>query len=105
MLSKYINANQTDWDSYIDGIVLAYNTTSHETTGITPYWMMFGKEVRLPIDTVTKNKDQHQEIKQYESAYVRYLENNYMRFTNSLEIFQRNPPRDRNIISIELIKI
>lgn len=37
MLSKYINANQTDWDSYIDGIVLAYNTTSHETTGITPY--------------------------------------------------------------------
>lgn len=34
MMSKYISSHQTDWNSYIDGIVLAYNTTPHKTTGI-----------------------------------------------------------------------
>ena len=49
MLSKYISANQTDWDKYIDGIVPAYNTSPHDSTSISPYRMLFEREARLPI--------------------------------------------------------
>lgn len=34
MLSKYI-LNQTDWYKFIDGFVFSYNSTIHESTGIT----------------------------------------------------------------------
>ena len=35
ILSRYISISQTDLDRYIDGIAMAYNSTLHETTGIT----------------------------------------------------------------------
>ena len=44
MLSKYIEIKQTDWDDFIDTVVMAYNTSVHETTGFTPYRMVFGTD-------------------------------------------------------------
>lgn len=75
MLSKYINANQTDWDRFVDGIVLAYNTTPHETTRISPYRLVFGKEAKLPINVLTENEDITTSEKEANKAvYVRDLE-------------------------------
>ena len=31
MLSKYINVRQTDWDDFIDCVVMAHNSSVHET--------------------------------------------------------------------------
>lgn len=75
MLSKYINANQTDWDRFVDGIVLAYNTTPHETTRISPYRLVFGKEAKLPINVLTENENFTTSEKEANKAvYVRDLE-------------------------------
>ena len=74
-LSKYISVHQTDWDKYVDGIVLAYNSTPHETTNISPYRMVFGMEVSIPLDIMTERLDIDDDA-QYtnESEYVRKLE-------------------------------
>jgi transposase InsO family protein len=37
MLSKYIKSHQKDWDQCLDFITMAYNSTPHESTGISPY--------------------------------------------------------------------
>ena len=55
VLSKYISVHQNDWDKFLDGVVFAYNSTVHDTTGITPYRMVFGEEMRLPVELVTEN--------------------------------------------------
>ena len=55
VLAKYISVHQNDWDKFIDGVVFAYNSTVHDTTGITPYRMVFGEEIRLPVELVTEN--------------------------------------------------
>ncbi|KFD60666.1 hypothetical protein M514_27175 [Trichuris suis] len=38
------------WDDMLPWATFAYNTSIHETTGITPFLALFGREARLPID-------------------------------------------------------
>lgn len=46
MLSKYLTVDQTDWDRYVDGLVLAYNTTPMKQLGShLTEWCL---EVKLP---------------------------------------------------------
>ena len=52
MLAKYINKKQDDWDLYLDYMVMSYNATPHDSTNITPYRMVFGEEMRMPLDIV-----------------------------------------------------
>ena len=50
MLSMYTNANQTDWDRFLKYLLLAYHTTKHSTTGETPAFLLYGRDLRMPSD-------------------------------------------------------
>ena len=50
-LRTYCNQNQTDWPAYLPSIMLAYRTTQTPSTKYSPYFLLFGRECRLPIDT------------------------------------------------------
>ena len=39
-----------DWDKNIAPVLFAYRTSKHATTGISPFFLMYGREPRLPID-------------------------------------------------------
>jgi hypothetical protein len=52
MLSQYVNDHHTDWDKNLCYVMLAYRSSVQETTRYTPHFLMFGREVRLPIDAV-----------------------------------------------------
>ena len=41
-----------DWKSCISPLVHAYNCMRQDTTGVSPYFLMFGREPRLPIDFI-----------------------------------------------------
>ncbi len=38
------------WPQHLPQVTYAYNTTVHQTTGLTPYYLMFGCEPKLPVD-------------------------------------------------------
>ena len=42
--------NQDDWNEHLDHIMSAYRTTRHESTGMSPYFMVYHNEPRLPVD-------------------------------------------------------
>ena len=52
MLAKWISANQRDWDEKLPAVAFAYRTSQHESTGFTPYFLMHGREARIPADIV-----------------------------------------------------
>jgi transposase InsO family protein len=52
MLSSYTNACQNDWDEYLPSVMMAYRSSLHRTLKETPNMMMFGREVRLPLDAM-----------------------------------------------------
>ena len=50
MISSYISDTQDDWDEHIPLLMLAYRSSIHEATGVSPAMMMFGRELTLPVD-------------------------------------------------------
>lgn len=49
ILRTYVDDNHSDWDFKLKWALYLYNTTVHESTGMTPYQIMFGKDHRSPL--------------------------------------------------------
>lgn len=49
-LASFVDRHQKDWDLYIPFVMLAYRNAVHESTGTSPSLMMFGREVRGPVE-------------------------------------------------------
>jgi hypothetical protein len=50
MIKTFINDQHSNWDELLPAIEFAYNTATHATTGMTPYFMMFGRNPKCPED-------------------------------------------------------
>ena len=49
-ISMYVNRGQTDWDLYIPSILFAYRVSPSAATQESPFYLLYGRECRLPID-------------------------------------------------------
>ena len=52
ILGKMVSQNQTDWDCLLPYVMAAYRSSRHESTGFSPNYLMFGREVHAPVDLV-----------------------------------------------------
>ena len=50
MLSAFVSSNHKDWDEQLPYVMMAYRSAEHETTGMSPNMLMFGREVATPLD-------------------------------------------------------
>ena len=49
MLRAYVNQYWNDWDELFQAVVCAYCATPHASTGVSPYRMLYGWEMTMPI--------------------------------------------------------
>jgi transposase InsO family protein len=76
LLSKVVSENQRDWQDFLPKIVTAYNAASHETTGMSPFYLTYGRPYCTPLDLVINAP----EVKPSNVwDYVNELENNLRR--------------------------
>eukprot|EP00731_Ephydatia_muelleri_P000953 Em0001g953a len=50
MIVKYAESKKELWDEYVDSCVFAYNTSSHESSLLSPFEVMFGRKAVIPIE-------------------------------------------------------
>ncbi|KAL7862550.1 hypothetical protein SRHO_G00139910 [Serrasalmus rhombeus] len=58
------------WPQQLQSLTFMYNCTVHETTGYPPFFLMFGRVPRLPIDLMFKNILKDPEVSSYDSYVI-----------------------------------
>jgi hypothetical protein len=50
ILSMYVNRKHTDWDKFLPYAVFAYNTARQQSTQFSPFFLLHGRNAKLPVD-------------------------------------------------------
>ncbi len=79
MLGTLDPEEKPDWKAHLGPLVHAYNATKHETTGYSPFFLMFGRCPRLPIDVVlgVPEEDEETEYGEYVDSLKSRLQHAY----------------------------
>ena len=62
MLRSLVDEHQSDWDELLPYVLMAYRSVEQESTGFSPNYLMFGREVRTPLDIAFEMPSQIKDI-------------------------------------------
>ena len=69
-LATFVQDHQKDWDLHLTLLLMSYCSAMHETTNLTPAMLMFGRELRVPLDLLLGRPRADIE----ELSYLEYVE-------------------------------
>jgi hypothetical protein len=73
MLSAFVNERGDDWDEHLPLVLGAYRSSVHASTGCTPFAMLYGREMSLPVDLMFPVKDHRSTGSVCGPEYVEWL--------------------------------
>ena len=62
LLRKLTQNPKVEWDECLPYVLWAYRGTVHKTTGFSPYQMLYGRPMRMPLDQMVRywrGKEEH----------------------------------------------
>ena len=62
MLGTLGQHQKADWKTHCAKLVHIYNCTKHDTTGYSPYFLLFVREPRIPIDVLLPSHEANHEV-------------------------------------------
>ena len=84
MIGKLDLEKRRKWPAHIGSIIIAYNSTRSLVTGYSPYYLMFGRRPRLPIDLLFPMR----QMQMLTLTIDEYIASLYDRLQESLAIAQ-----------------
>lgn len=74
-LSQYVSSDQNDWDEHLHSVLLAYRVSPSEVTGDSPFFLLYGREPRLPMDvSLFPPQNLSASIAEHRAGVVEHLE-------------------------------
>lgn len=109
MLGTMGNEKKRQWSQYVSHLVHAYNSTKCDATGFSPYYLMFGREARLPVDLCFPCSSDGKGVKEH-CKYVAKLKHDlqeaYRLASNAADkVHQRNKRVYDSKVKLQLLDI
>ena len=76
MIGKLVPEKCRKWPEHVGSVLIAYNATRSQVTGYSPYFLMFGRRPRLPVDLLfptVNNREWTRTINEYVKALYEWL--------------------------------
>ena len=73
VLSKYAEMNHRRWDDHLPLVLLAYNSSVHDSTSLSPAMMTYARELDLPADLFFEDPEHASKQASPPSEYVQNL--------------------------------
>ena len=74
-LSMFVSKHQKDWDTFIPAALLAIRTSPSESTGESPFYLLYGREPLLPMDvSLLPPSDPASSIEEHRRKIVKQIE-------------------------------
>lgn len=73
MLKKMVSNNYQIWDTLLQKALMHYRSSEHNSTQFTPYRLMFGREMRIPIDIIKTGLNEntiHNSVSDFVSSQI-----------------------------------
>ena len=86
MLKTLNEKEKANWKDCITQLAFAYNSTVNKTTGYSPFYLLFGRTSRLPIDNIFGIQFETSISKSYDEFVSQWQE----RMKTAIEIAQKN---------------
>ena len=88
MLRSLPETHKSHWKNHVVKLVHAYNCTRHDSTGYSPFFLLFGRSPRLPIDLAfnLKEKDEPTSYPQYVAKWRMAMHEAYTKASTAAKI-------------------
>lgn len=83
---------KVDWPRRLQTLTFVYNCTSHETTGFPPFYLMFGRVPRLPVDVLFRSVLHDSNV----SGYDKYVESLVCDLKEAMVVAQEHVKKEQN---------
>jgi len=50
IMSHYVNKYGDDWDEFVNYALMAHRSVPHSNTKYSPFYLLYGREIRLPVE-------------------------------------------------------
>ena len=77
MLRTLPEKSKSRWPESLDKLLYAYNCTTHDTTGFEPYFLMFGRHPKLPIDLILDGETEDVSQEEYARRWEKQMREAY----------------------------
>ena len=81
MLKSIPESEKNKWKDHLPKLMFAYNSTVHKATGYSPFYLLFGRQSRLPIDcilplepNISKNKTYNEFVKNWQESMKKAIQ-------------------------------
>ena len=86
MLATCAKDHPFDWELYIRKVCMAYNSSIQSSTGYAPFYLMFGRQARLPIDVDVLHGTREESL-QSQGEYARPMQ---LRLSSAFDIVREH---------------
>ena len=103
LIRSYLEGRPSDWDKFIPLLTSAYRSTPHPSTGFSPNFLMFGREVTAPVDLLFPRppRTPSQDVPEYVVGLTERLHECYELARNTLRSAAERQKRDHDTCVVQ----